>query len=110
MKTVTIDEDIFIDLLWDRVDEFKDARGYGKKFWEECFEFLSDIGWFEPRDMNPLIIVDNIAVNGEIWHKDDCADNYDEINEDYDGDVKAWVEDNGYLIWDDWVVVNLGLN
>ena len=41
--------------------------------------------------------------------KDECVDNYDEINEDYEGDVDEWIDDNGYLVFDDYVVINLGL-
>ena len=36
-STVEIDSDVFIDLLWDRVDELPSARDYSKKFWEQCF-------------------------------------------------------------------------
>ena len=32
-----------------------------------------------------------------------------EIDEDYDGDVIAWAEDKGYLLFGDYVVINLGL-
>ena len=31
------------------------------------------------------------------------------INDDYKGDVNAWIEDNGYLVFGDYVVINLGL-
>ena len=34
---------------------------------------------------------------------------FDEIDEDYDGDVIAWAEDKGYLLFGDYVVINLGL-
>ena len=109
-RTVEMDEDSFIDLCWDRVDEVKRNWGdYGDEFWEECFDYLSEIGWFKPQYNAPKYIVDNILVNGEIFKKDECADNYDEINDDYDGDVETWVEDNGYLVFGDYVVINLGL-
>ena len=109
-SNVEIDDDIFIELLWDRVNSFTPAKGYDDEFWTECFDYLSEIGWMgDPWKNDPKYIVDNIAVNGEIFALEDCADNYDEINDDYKGDVNAWIEDNGYLVFGDYVVINLGL-
>lgn len=109
-SNVEIDDDIFIELLWDRVNSFTPAKGYDEEFWTECFDYLSEIGWMgDPWKNDPKYIVDNIAVNGEIFALEDCADNYDEINDDYKGDVNAWIEDNGYLVFGDYVVINLGL-
>ena len=109
-STVEIDSDVFIDLLWDRVDEFPSARGYSKKFWEQCFEYLEEVGFMgDPQYNSPSYIIDNIAINGEILDFDECKDNFDEIESDYDGDVEEWANDEGYLIFDDMVVINLGL-
>ena len=108
-RTVEIDEDIFIELLWDRVNEFKYAQAFDEEFWTEAFERLSDMGWFKPNYNNPSYIVDNISINGSIFHKDDCRDNFDDIDEKYDGDVDAWIEDNGYEVVGDYVVLNWGL-
>lgn len=109
-NTVEIDEDVFIELLWERVNETKWGSKYSEDFWTECFDYLSGIGWMnDPFNNSPSFIVDNIGVNGEIWEKDECIKNYDEINDDYDGDVDEWIEDNGYLVFDDYVVINLGL-
>lgn len=109
-NTVEIDEDVFIELLWERVNETKWGSKYSEDFWTECFDYLSEIGWMkDPRNNNPSFIVDNIGVNGEICKKDECADNYYEINEDYEGDVDEWIDDNSYLVFDDYVVINLGL-
>lgn len=108
-NTVEIETTAFIDLLWDRVDEMRNYDSFTEKFWKECFEYLEDIGFFNPKFNAPKYIIDNIMINGEICHKDDCADNYDEINEDYNGDVEEWADNNGYPIFDDYVVVNFGL-
>lgn len=109
-SNVEIDDDAFIEMLWDRVNIFTPAKGYDEEFWTECFDYLSDIGWMgDPWKNNPKYIVDNIAVNGEIFALEDCVDNYDEINDDYEGDVDAWIEDKGYLVFGDYVVINLGL-
>lgn len=109
-NTVEIDEDVFIDMLWERVNETRWGSNYSEDFWTECFDYLSEIGWMgDPYENNPSFIVDNIAVNGEIYKKDECADNYDTINDDYEGDVDEWIDDNGYLVFDDYVVINLGL-
>lgn len=109
-SNVEIDDDIFIELLWDRVNSFTPAKGYDDEFWTECFDYLSETGWMgDPWKNDPKYIVDNIAVNGQIFALEDCVDNYDEINDDYEGDVNAWIEDNGYLVFGDYVVINLGL-
>ena len=109
-NTVEIDEDVFIELLWERVNETKWGSKYSEDFWTECFDYLSEIGWMkDPWENNPSFIVDNIGVNGEICKKDKCANYYDEIDEDYNGDVDEWIDDNGYLVFDDYVVINLGL-
>lgn len=63
----------------------------------------------KPNYNDPKYIVDNILINGEICAVEDCADNYDEINKDYDGDVDEWAEDNGYPLFGGYVVINLGL-
>ena len=109
-NVVEIDEDLFIDLIYERIDEVKHNWGdYGREFWADCVNYLSEIGWLKPNYNDPKYIVDNILINGEICHTDDCADNYDEIDEDYDGDVIAWAEDKGYLLFGDYAVINLGL-
>ena len=108
-RTVKINEDAFINMLWDRVDEFPSARGYSEKFWEECFDYLSDIGWLDADYNIPMYIIDNIAINGEILDFDECKDNFDEIESEYHGDVEEWARDEGYPIFDDMVVLNLGL-
>ena len=108
-RTVEIDSDIFIDMLWDRVNEMDSYDSYSEKFWKECFEYLDEIGFLKPKFNKPSYIVDNIMINAEITPKDECADNYDDINEQFDGDVEAWAEEHGYFIWDDFVVINLGL-
>jgi len=110
METVEISEDIFIDMLWERINEFQPAKAYDKNFWADCIDYLSEIGWMgEPRYNNPMYIVDNVAV-GDICAIEDCANNYDAIDNKYDGDVTAWIEDNGYLVFGDYVVINLGLD
>ena len=107
---VKVDEDAFIDMCWQRVNEFRPAKGYDDDFWTEVFAYLSDIGWLkDPWENTPSFIVDNIAVNGDICAIEDCADNYSEINDDYGGDVDAWMDDNGYTRFGDYVVINLGL-
>lgn len=108
-RTVKVDEDVFIDMIWDRINNTKWGDTYSEEFWTEVIDYLSDGDWFgDSQYNNPSYIVDNIAINGEICEIDECADNYDAINDKYDGDVEAWAEDKGYLIFDDYVVINLG--
>lgn len=106
---VQIDDDVFIDMLWERVSTFA-PNVYTDEFWGEVFEELKDGGWLkEPRYNNPSYIVDNIAINGNIHPIEECPELYPEIDESYGGDVEAWAEDKGYGIVEGYVVVNLGI-
>ena len=106
---VQIDDDVFIDMLWNRVNEFA-PNAFTDEFWEGIFEDLKDAGWLsDPKKNYPSYIVDNIAINGDIKPIEECAENYSEIDESYGGDVEAWAEDKGYIIIDGYVVVNLGI-
>lgn len=107
---VKVDEDAFIEMCWERVNDFRPAQAYDDDFWAEVFAYLQDISWFKDVSKNlPSYIVDNVAVNGDICKKDECIDNYDAINKKYDGDVDEWIDDNGYIQFGDYVVLNLGL-
>ena len=109
-NTVEIDEDVFIDMIWERINDTNWGRKYPEEFWTEVIDYLSETGWMgDPYDNSPSFIVDNIGVNGDICAYDECLDNYDEITKKYDGDVDEWIEDKGYLVFDDYVVINLGL-
>lgn len=110
MRTVEINEDDFINMLWDRVEALGRQADFGDNFWNDCFDYLSEIGWLKPKYNSPLYIIDNIVYNGDICAWNECADNYDSISEDYHGDMDAWIEDNGYFVFGDYVVLNLGLN
>lgn len=73
---VMIDDDIFIDLLWNRAREFSPAEGYSDEFWSAMFDFLKETGWLsDPCHNNPMYIVDNIAVNGEFYTLEECYEN-----------------------------------
>lgn len=111
METVTIDADCFIEMLWNRVREFYPARGYDNDFWTECFEYLKEVGFLRDdiQHNTPSYIVDNIAINGAIYPIDECAENYKEIEEDYNGSVEDWYTDKGYMKFGNYIVVNLGL-
>ena len=37
-NTVEIDEDVFIELLWERVNETKWGSKYSEDIWTECFD------------------------------------------------------------------------
>lgn len=63
-KNITMNESIFINLLFKRVEEFQNP--YPEEFWSEIFGFLSECGWIQPELMSPDYIVDNISINGEI--------------------------------------------
>ncbi len=73
---VTIDDDVFIDMLWARVDEFC-PDSYSHEFWEAAFNYLKDVGWNpNPSHNTPSYIVDNIYVNGEVRTLEEIRDNY----------------------------------
>lgn len=110
--TVVVDKDNFIDWCWDRVNE-RYSDYFSDEFWEECFDYLAEDGFLsKPQYNDPAYIVDNIAINGEIVAKEDCSsdDYFPEINNAiYKGDVDKWIDNNGYLVFGDYVVINLGL-
>ena len=103
-RTVEISEDEFIDMLWERVNDFAYSVTdyYNDPLYEACFEYLSEIGWLDPQYNSPKYIVDNIAVNGEICMKEDLPSNYGKTFEELD-------EDDYLFATDEWVVFNLGL-
>ena len=103
----------FEELLFERVAEFPPARKYSDKFWEEAINFLLAMGvsfsWSNvPIKNDPKYIIDNIAVNGQIVKLKEAAENYSVINDEYGGDGNAWIEDNGYQVIADYVVINWG--
>jgi hypothetical protein len=100
---VTIDDDLFIKMLWDRVNEFcPDA--FTEDFWNGVFEYLKEGDWLQPGYNDPMYIVDNIYVNGEITPVDEVADNYDLEGQS----VEEFMENNGFVIAD-YFIMNLGL-
>ena len=73
---VTIDDDVFIDMLWNRVDEFC-PDSYSEEFWNAAFDYFKEIGWMnDPIRNTPSIIVDNIYVNGEIKTLEEIRSDY----------------------------------
>jgi len=107
-RTITIDEDLFIDMLWDRVNEVQNTMkwcNYSDAFWEDTFDYLSSTGWLKSDKNTPSYIIDNIAINGEIVDFDEVKDNYDIGNKT----VEEWADENGYPICDGYVVINFGI-
>lgn len=72
---VQIEDDDFIEMLWERVNNFGPAGMYPEEFWKEAFEQFKDQGWFS-KTLTPSVIVDNIAVNGEVKELQEIRDNY----------------------------------
>lgn len=117
-NTVEIDEDVFIDMIWERINNTDFGQKYSDEFWEEIISWFEGSDWFGPDDNSPSYFVDNIAVNGQIYTFEDFLIGY----EGWDSDkVQSMTEDEmieaieeicdeeGYSIVDEWVVVNLGL-
>ena len=72
---VMIDDDDFIDMLWERVGNFRPAENLPEEFWKAAFEQFKEQGWFS-KPLTPSVIVDNIAVNGEVKELKEIRDNY----------------------------------
>ena len=106
--TINVDKDTYKDWLFKRTKEFYACDGYSEDFWNEIIDYIVDNEMISPDHADPMYIIDNIAVNGEIYAKDECAEIYSEINDEYNGDIDAWIEDNGYNVFDDYVVLNFG--
>lgn len=68
---VQMDDDQFISLCWDRINEFPPAKSYPDSFWTAIFNYLKELEWLSPQYNYPSYIVDNIAVNGDFISKED---------------------------------------
>lgn len=112
-RTVEVEEDVLINMCWDRIENFKQAESFEDDFWNGIFDLLSDGGWLKPQYNDPSYIVDNIVYNGDIKHIEDDADDLrkynSEIDSEYNGDIIEWARDKGYEIFGDYIVINLGL-
>lgn len=117
-NTVEIDEDIFIDMIWERIKNTELGHKYSDEFWEEIISWYEGSDWFGPDKNNPGYFVDNIAVNGRIYtfenflveHEDWDPDEVEYMSEDELLEaVKEICDEEGYYIVDEWVVVDLGL-
>lgn len=98
---VTIDDDAFIDMLWDRVDEFCPGS-YSEEFWDAVFDYLKDTGWLQnPAHNLPSYIVDNIYVNGEVKTLEEIRSNYPYP----DMDKKTDEELEEYLLDGEWIKI-----
>lgn len=105
-NTVTIDEDVFVDMLWDRVENCPFGNPYDEDFWTETFEYFEGTGWMQdPRRNDPKYIIDNIVVNGSIKSVDEVPNEFD-LN---GMSVEEWAEAEGYPILGGYVVINWGL-
>lgn len=110
LKTVTITNDIFVKMLWDRVEDFYASKTYPESFWKAAFDYLGAAGWMsQPNFNDPYYIVDNIAVNSEIVHKDEVRTNFDWTNGLTDEEVQKGIESRGWIRIDDYWVINWNL-
>lgn len=68
MDVVEISEDLFTEMVFDRVAEYGN-KFYDMDFWDAAIGYFEGIGWnyIDINDRDPMVIVDNIAVNGEIY-------------------------------------------
>ena len=108
-KIVKIDEDVFIDLLWQRVNEFcPDA--YSEDFWRNVFDFLKDNDWLSPEFNSPQYIVDNICVNGQIYTLDEIREIFSFDENISDEEIEDEMSENGdYMKFGEYYVKSLGI-
>lgn len=110
---VTIDDDAFIDMLWDRVDEFCPGS-YSDEFWDAAFDYLKEVGWLSNPILNkPSYIVDNIYINGNIKTLEEIRENYTfpdiDMDKMSDDELSEYLIENGWFVMGDRFVKNLGL-
>lgn len=113
MVTMEIDDDVFKDMLWERVQSFYPAQNcYPDWVWDALFDDLESWGWLKPEYNYPSYIVDNLAINGDIRSYEDAENDYDLKGMS----VEEYVENNGGTIYtnpydenDRYVVMNYGL-
>lgn len=110
---VTIDDDVFIDMLRDRVDYFCPGS-YSDEFWDAAFDYLKEVDWLSDPTLNtPSYIVDNIYVNGEVRTLEEIRENYTfpdiDMTKMSDDELSDYLVENDWLILGDRFVKNLGL-
>ena len=111
---VVIDDDVFIDMLWDRVNEFC-PDSYSEEFWNAVFDYLKDTGWLsDPAHNSPSYIVDNIYVNGEVKTLEEIREKYSypgvDLAEMSDDELRNYLaEETNWLAMGDRFVRRLGL-
>ena len=106
--TVKMNGETFIDLLRDRVLEVYAARNYPNSFWEGVWDYYRDTGFPTDSDgcvLAPSVIVDNIAVNGEIKTFEELhSEGY--LDEDT---TKDELLESGWLKIGNYYVINWGI-
>ena len=111
---VTIDDDVFIDMLWERVNTFC-LDSYSEEFWDAVFDYLKDTGWLSNSAHNsPSYIVDNIYVNGEVKTMEEIRENYSypdvDITKMSDDELRNYLaEETDWTTMGDRFVRRLGL-
>ena len=111
---VMIDDDVFIDMLWERVNTFC-SNSYSEEFWDAVFDYLKDTGWLSDSAHNsPSYIVDNIYVNGEVKTLEEIRENYSypdvDITKMSDDELRNYLaEETNWTTMGDRFVRRLGL-
>lgn len=111
---VMIDDDVFIDMLWSRVDTFC-PDSYSEEFWNAAFDYLKDTGWLSDPVLNsPSYIVDNIYINGEIKTLEEIREScsFQGIDMDKMSDDELYdylVEETDWIVMGDRFVRSFGI-
>lgn len=111
---VTIDDDVFIDMLWERVNTFC-PDSYSKEFWDAVFDYLKETGWLpNPAHNSPSYIVDNIYVNGEVKTLEEIRESYSypdvDITKMSDDELRNYLaEETDWMTMGDRFIRRLGL-
>lgn len=111
---VMIDDDVFIDMLWERVNTFC-PDSYSEEFWDAVFDYLKETGWLpNPAHNSPSYIVDNIYVNGEVKTMEEIRENYSypgvDITKMSDDELRNYLaEETDWMTMGDRFVRRLGL-
>jgi hypothetical protein len=111
---IEIDSDLLKDMCDRRVGEFYPARSVDDDFWADFYQWADDNGWpFE--NLDPMYLVDNIAVNWSFAKLSDL-DGLSDILPDYEFEelkdilqkkdinkLYDWIDKQGYDIIGDFL-------
>ena len=108
METMEISQSLFTEMVEERIHDFGLEYIYDREFWDKVVEYFEEIGWesIPLNNREPKIIIDNIAINGEINSVEEIMKEYELSTEE---EVEEKANEEGWLRMADLYVISWGL-